>query len=118
MTNRAMRTSEHCDPEKFDPNWHLTPDGRLKPDVKQSVAKYFGFGRRYVSAHWHDLGNAQKVLPWTSFCGEFVVGRCSCDAFCLPNRESQGLHRQRYRYKAALPSWNCSVWPALLEQMK
>ncbi|KAL4072603.1 cytochrome P450 [Scleroderma yunnanense] len=42
----AMRTSEHSDPEKFDPSRYLTPDGQLKPEAKQSVSKYFGFGRR------------------------------------------------------------------------
>ncbi|KAL4072596.1 cytochrome P450 [Scleroderma yunnanense] len=41
----AMRTSEHSDPEKFDPSRYLTPDGNLKPEAKQSVSKYFGFGR-------------------------------------------------------------------------
>jgi len=43
-----MRASEYTDPERFDPSRHLTSEGQVKPEAKQSMAKYFGFGRRYV----------------------------------------------------------------------
>ena len=42
-----MRSAEYADPEIFDPSRYLTPDGKLKPEAKQSTSKYFGFGRRY-----------------------------------------------------------------------
>ncbi|KAL4072598.1 cytochrome P450 [Scleroderma yunnanense] len=42
----AMRTGEYSDPESFNPNRHLTSVGQLKPEAKQNVSKYFGFGRR------------------------------------------------------------------------
>ena len=51
VTNRAMRASEYSDPERFDPSRHLTLDGQLKPEAKQNVVKYFGFGRRRVFSH-------------------------------------------------------------------
>ena len=91
-----MRADDHSDVEKFDPSRHLTSDGQLKPEAKQSVVKYFGFGRRYVLGHWHDLGNTQQALPRTPFCGEFTVGGSSSDAFCTSIRQSQELHGKRY----------------------
>ncbi|KAL4064490.1 cytochrome P450 [Scleroderma citrinum] len=42
----AMRTRGYSDPESFEPSRHLTSDGQLKPEAKQDILKYFGFGRR------------------------------------------------------------------------
>ena len=91
-----MRADDHSDAERFDPSRHLTSDGQLKPEAKQSVVKYFGFGRRCVLGHRRDLGNTQQALSWTLFCREFNVGGSSSDAFCISIRESQGLHGERY----------------------
>ncbi|KIM68481.1 hypothetical protein SCLCIDRAFT_955299 [Scleroderma citrinum Foug A] len=47
FNNWAMRASEYTDPERFDPSRHLTLEGQVKPEAKQSISKYFGFGRRH-----------------------------------------------------------------------
>lgn len=56
------------DPESFNPQRWLTPDGKLKEDMKSYP---FGFGRRYVLCHppqdrLTDVHNNVQSVPWTA----------------------------------------------------